>query len=284
MIVSISESGVVSRWRMGRGLVLFLTRLRAEFERLSRSCGAGPAALHNVAMPNRHEKSSVDVEVMDLVCDTLDVSRRPNIQGCALGGVAATPGYHQPLCQLRYLYNIFTRILSFNMRSYKYLPPDKGSDSVRLLRLLPSEVDKAEIRAELLEYNLRNTQYSRHPYEALSYVWGGLETTRFVSIGNEELGITPNLYAALLRLRDVNFPRTLWVDAVCINQSDIAEKEIQIQHMAKIYGYAKCTIAWLGEEANMSNTALEAIRIAGNSPMLDSSTQKKSNKRVRRAH
>ncbi|KAH6031783.1 hypothetical protein HBI83_022120 [Parastagonospora nodorum] len=167
------------------------------------------------------------------------------------------------------------------MQHYQYAPLDRESDTIRLLRLLPSEVDKAEIRVELLEYDLRHSQQSlhsyeafsyflrhsqqsRHSYEALSYVWGGLETTQSILIGDEELRITSNLHAALLRLRDVTFPRILWVDAVCINQSDDPEKELQIQSMAMIYGFAKRTIVWLGEETEGSDIALEAIRFAGN--------------------
>ncbi|KAH5748302.1 hypothetical protein HBI17_119900 [Parastagonospora nodorum] len=167
------------------------------------------------------------------------------------------------------------------MQHYQYAPLDRESDTIRLLRLLPSEVDKAEIRVELLEYDLRHSQQSlhsyeafsyflrhsqqsRHSYEALSYVWGGLETTQSILIGDEELRITSNLHAALLRLRDITFPRILWVDAVCINQSDESEKELQIQSMAMIYGFAKRTIIWLGEETESSDMALEAIRLAGN--------------------
>lgn len=205
---------------------------------------------------------------MKFVCDTLDVSPREiyrAVHYVVLRWRQATISLH-PNFILR---SFFTSILLFNMRSYQYAPLDRKSDTIRLLRLLPSEVDKAEIRAGLLEYDLRHSQQSRHSYEALSYVWGGMETTESVLIGDEELGITPNLHAALLRLRDATFPRMLWVDAVCINQSDIPEKEIQIQSMAKIYGYAKCTIVWLGEEADGSDTALEALRLAGSLPVPD---------------
>lgn len=155
------------------------------------------------------------------------------------------------------------RIKQFGMRKYRYSPLSKGPRSIRLLRLLPYQIDKAEIRAELLEYSLQDSQRSHHSYEALSYVWGGLNTTRSILIGDEELDITPNLHAALLRFRDPEFPRILWVDAVCINQRDEAEKEYQIRSMAMIYGHAKCTIVWLGEEAESSIMALEEIRAAG---------------------
>jgi hypothetical protein len=50
---------------------------------------------------------------------------------------------------------------------------------------------------------------------------------------------------------------------VCINQNDHEEKARQIQSMARIYNNAKRTIVWLGEEADASSDAIEAIRVAG---------------------
>jgi hypothetical protein len=130
----------------------------------------------------------------------------------------------------------------------------KRPDSIRLLRLLPSEIDEAEIRVELLEYSLQGSRRSGHSYEALSYVWGGLKTTQSILIGDEHLDVTPNLYAALLQLRNSIFPRILWIDALCINQKDNEEKALQIQSMAEIYGNAQRTIVWLGEEADGSRS------------------------------
>jgi hypothetical protein len=109
-------------------------------------------------------------------------------------------------------------------------------------------------------------QGSRHSYEALSYVWGDLSRTRSIFLDDVQFGVTSNLYAALLQLRDHSFPRIIWIDAICINQSDDDERELQIQSMAKIYGNAKRVNVWLGEAADSSDEALEAIRTAGMKP------------------
>ena len=137
-------------------------------------------------------------------------------------------------------------------------------DSIRLLRLMPNENDTANIRCELFEYALRESDKATHPYEALSYVWGNSDKRQPIFIENQCLAVTLNLHAALLRLRDHDIPRIIWVDAVCINQEDTQEKEHQIQSMAKIYGKASRVIVWLGERADDSDVALEAIRAAGN--------------------
>jgi hypothetical protein len=59
--------------------------------------------------------------------------------------------------------------------------------------------------------------------------------------------VTKNLYLALLRLRHPETERTLWVDALCINQVDLDEKRHQIALMADIYTKASTVIMWLGE-------------------------------------
>ncbi|KAK3364200.1 heterokaryon incompatibility, partial [Lasiosphaeria hispida] len=55
-----------------------------------------------------------------------------------------------------------------------------------------------------------------------------------------------NLYTALLALRHRDKPRYLWVDAICINQSDIAEKNVHMPQMHLVYQRAARVVVWLG--------------------------------------
>jgi hypothetical protein len=64
----------------------------------------------------------------------------------------------------------------------------------------------------------------------------------------EALLATAHLYAALVRLRHPTEERYVWVDQLCINQGDLAEKSQQIPFMADIYQNANITVIWLGEE------------------------------------
>ncbi|QDS67868.1 hypothetical protein FKW77_007866 [Venturia effusa] len=145
---------------------------------------------------------------------------------------------------------------------YKYKPLPTELGKIRLLHLLPSEDEHAPIHGKLVEYPLKTTGSRRHLYEALSYVWGSEEKPDSIVIENHELLITKSLHEALLRLRNHAYERYLWVDAVCINQDDDHEKEHQIGFMPQIYGHAKCVIVWLGEMAENSGNAIEAIRSA----------------------
>ena len=136
-------------------------------------------------------------------------------------------------------------------------------DSIRLLRLLPSKEDPKNLRCELLKCALRKSDRVTRPYEALSYVWGSEDDPQSIIIDNQSFEVTQNLYTALLHLQDHDISRIIWVDAVCINQTDKKEKGHQIQFMAEIYAKASRVIVWLGEAQDNSEQALEAIRLAG---------------------
>lgn len=58
------------------------------------------------------------------------------------------------------------------------------------------------------------------PYEALSYVWGKEKSTDKIRVDGYPFTVTENLYQALSNLRRSGEDRVLWVDAICINQSN----------------------------------------------------------------
>lgn len=60
-----------------------------------------------------------------------------------------------------------------------------------------------------------------------------------------------------LRFKEVE--RTLWIDALCINQDDVDERTEQVQKMRRIYSLADQVLAWLGEAADGSDEAIPAI-------------------------
>jgi len=154
------------------------------------------------------------------------------------------------------------------MHEYCYSPLSQP-DSIRLLRLLPKETDPTNLRCELFEYSLHKTERLCHLYEAVSYVWGSTDDLQPIIVDNCSLEVTRNLHKLLLRLRDDSFPRTLWVDAICIDQDkenngskEYKEKESQIRLMAEIYAKANRVIVWLGNAGDESNLALDAIQFA----------------------
>lgn len=119
--------------------------------------------------------------------------------------------------------------------------------AIRLMELLPDLRFKAPIRCSLHEINLSNDEKSRSSYEALSYVWGSPTFDRPIQCDGKTLLITVNLEAGLRRLRKGRASRLVWVDAICINQNSVQERNHQVELMGKVYAQSSRVIVWLGE-------------------------------------
>ncbi|KAK3321425.1 heterokaryon incompatibility protein-domain-containing protein [Cercophora scortea] len=136
---------------------------------------------------------------------------------------------------------------------YKH-PALTRSDSFRVLRLLPAEHRSDPLRCELTEEFLQPESEGGKvvSYEALSYVWGAkTPDDAYISCGDGSLGlqITRNCEAALRHLRLPSKERVLWVDAICIDQTDAGrlERNKQVAMMGPIYSLAEDVLVWLGE-------------------------------------
>lgn len=68
-----------------------------------------------------------------------------------------------------------------------------------------------------------------------------------IEVDGQRLWTTENLYIALQYLRSRDQDRILWIDAICINQSDLAEKNQQVLEMGKIFSHAARVMFWLGK-------------------------------------
>ncbi|KAK0654182.1 heterokaryon incompatibility protein-domain-containing protein [Cercophora samala] len=104
-------------------------------------------------------------------------------------------------------------------------------------------------------------------YEALSYTWGSATETDLILVQHHsdatstrgKLSVTQNLATALRHLRRPLHTRTLWIDAICINQQDEAERNKQVHRMTDIYRLANRLVVWLGPEADNSKHALSTL-------------------------
>ncbi|KAJ5638576.1 heterokaryon incompatibility protein-domain-containing protein [Penicillium herquei] len=129
-----------------------------------------------------------------------------------------------------------------------------------MIHLLPSKDTSAPIECTLFNYDLSDGSGGLHIYEALSYCWESNVRSELVMINGCAFPVTKNLHTALLYLRDHQLERTLWVDAICINQDDVDEKSAQIPLMRSIYAQAGQVIVWLGEDRDGGDKALEGIQ------------------------
>jgi hypothetical protein len=145
-------------------------------------------------------------------------------------------------------------------RPYVYPPLQASSKKIRLLTLLPGPFG-TDIHCQLHKTDLHRN--SPPLYEALSYAWGSEEDLVVIQIGKGTLSVRKNLADALQHLRYPDRPRTLWIDAICVNQQDLDERSQQVQRMAGIYIRAQCVVVWLGLEAEDSSWALRTLNRIG---------------------
>lgn len=110
---------------------------------------------------------------------------------------------------------------------------------------------------------------SKPEYDALSYVWGDAKNLKTIRLDNHPFEVTENLWIVLRRLRDPNTHLSLWIDAICINQMDKAEKSQQVAMMGEIYSSCLSTRIWLGEDADVSETGSKSVTTYRACKMLD---------------
>ena len=112
-------------------------------------------------------------------------------------------------------------------------------------------------------------------FEALSYTWGLNADPQIVYVldqdqtnnddsnmenqEEQQLELTENLAGALKDLRYSDDSRTLWVDAICINQQDLTERNEQVLRMRDLYKHADRVVVWLGPTSRSSALALSTV-------------------------
>ena len=101
-------------------------------------------------------------------------------------------------------------------------------------------------------------------YEAVSWCWGKEPTDIVLRVHSGDtvsaFNISKNLRTALWALRRHDAVRQLWIDAICINQKNTIERNLQVPRMDKIYGRAKNVCIWLGEGTDDSKLAMDFIK------------------------
>lgn len=143
------------------------------------------------------------------------------------------------------------------MASSIYRPLNPERAEIRLLQLHPGSRDDA-LRGTLCHAFLDDN--TPPVYETISYCWGDMSETAWITVNDSRLEVAKSTAAALRRIRHQAEPRLLWIDGVCINQKDVLEKNKQVPLMTEVYANSKCNLAILDGRPAMINEAVKAIR------------------------
>ncbi|RBR25721.1 uncharacterized protein FIESC28_01474 [Fusarium coffeatum] len=140
-------------------------------------------------------------------------------------------------------------------QSSPYEPLNADRDCTRLLRI---EVAKDGDR---IVCTLFTVAFGDRPkFDALSYMWGDGKAERSITVNGVDYGVRQNLWDALHYLRK-HVPNTdYWIDAICINQKDVDERNGQVRMMHHIYSRAQTVVVWLGKSYAEYETALPDLK------------------------
>jgi hypothetical protein len=125
-------------------------------------------------------------------------------------------------------------------------PLDLETREIRLLSIQPG------VWSDDILCTLTAVPLDEQPrYDALSYAWGDSKVTRLISINDNPFEVTTTVWSAFRRLRQKVQTRVIWIDQICIDQSNNSEKTHQVNMMAEIYRSAQHVWIWLGDEEEM---------------------------------
>ena len=139
---------------------------------------------------------------------------------------------------------------------FEYEALDGSKGGMRLLRLIITETTRPPyISCNLVKRSLSSNSI----YKALSYRWGQANSLadRWILVNRGKFRIRENLYYFLKTVDDND--TFFWIDQIRINQSDVHERNHQVQLMSRIYSCASKVVAWLGPATADCDIAMMAI-------------------------
>jgi Heterokaryon incompatibility protein (HET) len=160
------------------------------------------------------------------------------------------------LSRANFLYDdIFTRTADAQMDSFQQERLPNSQDHIRLLQLNTFSTSN-DIQCTLTTYRLE----SRPVYAAISYTWGRIGGAReTIRINGKRLAVQKNLFDFFRKLQRWQESRPLWIDAVCIDQGHLQERNHQVQLMSTIYTNAEEVLVWLGPRTKTSDLAMDFL-------------------------
>jgi len=131
---------------------------------------------------------------------------------------------------------------------YQHQPLKSPEKEARLLELNPGDIS-TPLSCKIHSVDVEDTPL---PYEAVSYTWalqnGDASLSSEISVEPTDtvVMISTSCENMLRRLRHTIEKRLLWVDMVCIDQSNTGERNHQVGLMKTIYSNSRCVLIDVG--------------------------------------
>lgn len=138
-----------------------------------------------------------------------------------------------------------------------YEPLSSSRLEIRVLEIAPASGNN------IIECTMKRISLLENPvpaYETISYCWGLPRAPSTIKLNGFLTPVPASSEATLKRMRLSEQPRVLWIDAICIDQSSIAERSAQVALMSTIYRVATHNLVYLGEDDGMAARGVNAIQ------------------------
>lgn len=131
---------------------------------------------------------------------------------------------------------------------HKHIAIDLIPGRIRLLRVLPDVSDHGHVQCQIWN----DTTDAK--YTCLSYTWGPEHKKKDILVNGKLFQCRENLWDFLntARERHDTTTKAFWIDAVCINQSNVFERNHQVSQMGHIYSSAASVLMWLGRSEDIA--------------------------------
>lgn len=140
---------------------------------------------------------------------------------------------------------------------YRYKSLDPSKKEIRVLELQAGTGDEP-IRCSMKLISLLDEPY----YETISYCWSQHPSLVGIFVDERSLLVPYSSAAVLCRLRRSRDVKTLWIDAVCIDQSNPDERGTQVAMMGDIYSISKRTWIELGDaDRETARAGIRAVQL-----------------------
>ncbi|KAL5114332.1 hypothetical protein ACEQ8H_007768 [Pleosporales sp. CAS-2024a] len=132
-----------------------------------------------------------------------------------------------------------TQVYRSDVDFFEPTPLSSKPNAIRLLTILPDLTN-----AGLIQCNIRHATTDAD-YTCLSYVWGAEAHQEIICINGKAFTCRKNLWDFLhvARTKYAGTTKDFWIDAICINQVSLPERNQQVGQMGNIYAKATNVLA-----------------------------------------
>jgi hypothetical protein len=148
--------------------------------------------------------------------------------------------------------------MSASGTDYDFQPLDTQRNEIRLLTIKPTFWKKSPISCSLQVGSLDSASLPK--YAALSYCWGNGPADQAIDCDGSIIRVTSSLLDALRSLRKLT-RLYLWIDQICINQTDLEERGSQVPLMKRIYSGAVKTFLHLCPSNEFPRRLVNLLRL-----------------------